>query len=272
MVIELSHVSWKREEQWILQDVSWRVKAGEHWCLVGLNGSGKTTLLRLVNGYIWPTSGSVRVLGRLFGETDVRALRKEIGWVSSSLLQQLHGHETAERIVLSGKYASIGLYDQPTPAEWEKARSLLEMFGCGNLIQRKYDTLSQGERQRVLIARALMADPALLILDEPCVGLDLLAREQVLRMIEGIATQPDAPTLIYVTHYIEEVMPCFSKTLLLKQGCVHTQGQTSEVLTSSGLSRFFGVPLEVSRRQGRYWLDHMSLEPFATGNGMGEKR
>lgn len=260
MVIQLSHVSWKREGRWILRDIYWRVEPGEHWCLVGLNGSGKTTLLKLINGYLWPTSGSVRVLGELFGETDVRALRRRIGWVSSSLQEQLVGHETAERIVTSGKFASIGLHQQPTEKDWEQANALLAMLGCEKLIGRRYQTLSQGERQKVLIARALMARPSLLILDEPCVGLDLLAREQVLSMIQNVATQPDAPTLIYVTHYIEEVMPCFSKTLLLKEGSVHTQGDTDRVLTTSVLGRFLGVPLEVEKRQGRYWLKRITLE------------
>lgn len=238
----------------ILKDVTWRVQAGEHWCLAGLNGSGKTTLLNLINGYIWPTTGSISVLGKKFGECDLRELRRQIGWVSTSLQERLHGHELAERIVLSGKFASIGLYEQPDQTDVGQAAALLSFLGCEELRKRTYATLSQGERQKVLIARALMASPRLLILDEPCTGLDLIAREQVLSMIRKITEQPDAPTLIYVTHHIEEILPCFTHTLLLKNGEVYTTGRTPEVLTTERLSHFYETPVEIQQKSGRYWI------------------
>ena len=159
MIIDIHNVTWEREEKIVLQGIDWQVEAGQHWCLLGLNGSGKTTLLNMINGYIWPTTGSVSVLGHKFGEYDLRELRKSIGWVSTSLQQKLHGQDTAFTIVLSGKFATIGLYDQALQEDEEQAISLMRSLGCEVLLNRTYSTLSQGERQRVLIARALMAAP-----------------------------------------------------------------------------------------------------------------
>lgn len=254
MIIKIENVSWQREESSILQNVSWEVNQGEHWCIVGLNGSGKTTLLNMINGYIWPTKGEITVLGKKFGEFDLRELRKSIGWVSSSLQQRLRGNETALNIVLSGKFATIGLYDKTQQEDSEKAYDLLKLLGCEKLANRRYDTFSQGERQRVLIARALIASPDLLILDEPCTGLDVFAREQLLSMVEKIAKQADAPTFLFVTHHIEEIMPVFSKTLLVKDGQIFKAGDTQDLLNSELLSRFFDSPLEVERRNERNWL------------------
>lgn len=254
MIIDIQNVSWDRNEQKILQNINWTVQNGEHWCLLGLNGSGKTTLLNMINGYIWPTEGSMSVLDKKFGEFDLRELRKSIGWVSTSLQQKLYGSETALKIVLSGKFATIGLYDETNVEDISHAENLMESLGCTALINRTYDTLSQGERQRVLIARALMASPKLLILDEPCTGLDVFAREQLLQMIAAVAAEKDAPTIIYVTHHVEEILPCFTKTLLIKEGKVFAARETSEVLTSATMSDFFAVPVHIQRRDGRSWL------------------
>lgn len=184
----------------------------------------------------------------------MREVRKSIGWVSTAMMARLHEHETAIRVVLSGREATVGLYSVPDAADVEKASELLESFGCGALKHRHYGALSQGERQKVLIARALMASPRLLILDEPCTGLDLLSREQLLAMIEQIAKQPNGPTLLYVTHHIEEILPCFTHTLLLKAGKVDQVGKTESVLTAENLTRFFGVPVHIQRSQGRSWV------------------
>ncbi len=194
------------------------------------------------------------VLGKRFGEFDLRELRKSIGWVSTSLQQKLYGGETALKIVLSGKFATIGLYDRTGLEDMDKAEKLMKALGCSSLAERTYDTLSQGERQRVLIARALMASPKLLILDEPCTGLDVFAREQLLQMIEGVAGQEDAPTIIYVTHHVEEILPCFTKTMLIKDGQVFAAEESSKVLTSEVMSDFFGVPVQIDRKGGRSWL------------------
>lgn len=254
MVIDVRNVEWQREDTTILRNINWQVKQSEHWCIVGLNGSGKTSLLQILCGYTWPTSGEVNVLGHRYGEVDVREVRKSIGWVSTALIAQMHDHETAYRLVLSGRDATIGLYTAPNQEDIDKASELLETFGCSHLRNRPFRALSQGERQKVLIARALMASPQLLILDEPCTGLDLLSREQLLSMIEHIASQPDGPTLLYVTHHIEEILPCFTHTLLLKDGTVYAADETSNVLTTPELSRFFGVPVDIRSSQGRAWI------------------
>lgn len=250
----MEQVSFKRNKQKILHNLSWSVQQGEHWAIVGLNGSGKTTLLNLVNGYLWPTKGSISVFGHKFGQVVLHEIRQKIGWVSSSLQQRIHGDVTVERIIVGGKYATIGFYDQPTAQDEAAARELLETFRCQHLWKRTYQTLSQGERQKVLIARALMAQPKLLILDEPCTGLDLISREQVLVMIEHITKQSNAPTLIYVTHHIEEILPCFTHTLLLRAGEIYKAGPTTELLTSSQLSDFFQTTITMQEIDQRKWI------------------
>jgi iron complex transport system ATP-binding protein len=254
MILNAQSVSLKRNKETILNQVNWQINDGEHWCLMGLNGSGKTTLLNMINGYLWPTEGQMTVLDQVFGKSDLRELRKRIGWVSSSFQEKLHSDNSALQIVLSGAFASIGLYDQPGENEIEKATDLLLDFGCGSYMERPYQSLSQGERQKVLIARALMADPELLILDEPCTGLDIFAREHLLNAIQKVAEQDGGPTLIYVTHHVEEILPCFTHTLLLKKGEVYQSGPSSEVLTTETLTEFFGTPLKVEEKSARKWL------------------
>src|SRR5690625_3314554 len=188
-IITMEDVSWRRDRKTILKQVNWKVINGQHWAILGLNGSGKTTLLNMLNGYIWPTTGSISVLGQLFGKTDIRELRKSIGWVSSSLEARIRSMQMTQDMVVSGKYASIGLYEDPTEADYEKASQLMEDLGCIHLLDRTYETCSQGEKQKVLIARALMAQPKLLILDEPTNGLDFIAREDLLNTIQQLATQ-----------------------------------------------------------------------------------
>ncbi|HEX3032587.1 MAG TPA: ATP-binding cassette domain-containing protein, partial [Bacillota bacterium] len=175
-----------------------------------------------------------------------RELRKEIGWVSSSLQERLYVNETAEEIVLSGWFSTIGLYDTPDAADRELARSLLEQLNCTELAGRTYKHLSQGERQRVLIARALISHPRLLILDEPCNGLDVFAREQLLATIETLARQPQAPTMLYVTHHIEEIVPAITHVLLLNKGKVHSAGCKEAILRADNLSDFYKTPVEVN--------------------------
>lgn len=254
MILQIKDVSWRREQTYILKNINWSINRGEHWSLLGLNGSGKTTLLNIINGYIWPTEGEVEVLGKKFGSFDLRELRKSIGWVSSSLQEKLYRNETAEEIVISGKYATIGLYDQPQEQDYERARQQLQLLGCEKLLKRTYSTLSQGEKQKVLIGRALMSDPKLLILDEPCAGLDVFSREHLLKTIGNLATEPSAPTLVYVTHHIEEIMPVFNKALLLRRGEIHSVGDAKEMLTNENLSDFFENPVEVDWRNQRAWL------------------
>ncbi|MFC3885714.1 ABC transporter ATP-binding protein [Bacillus songklensis] len=244
-VIDLQQVSWKRGEAALLDNVNWQVKKGEHWVLLGLNGSGKTTLLNLINGYIWPTTGTVQVLGKRFGSTNLPELRKSIGWVSSSLQEKLYGNDLAQEVIISGKHASIGLYEHVTEEDLNRALSLLNILGCSHLVNRTYETCSQGEKQKLLIARALMADPDILILDEPCNGLDLFARERLLQSVNELAVMENGPTLIYVTHHIEEILPVFQHALLLRSGEVFMKGNTKEVLGKENLSAFFEHPVSV---------------------------
>jgi iron complex transport system ATP-binding protein len=244
-------VSWMVGEARILRDIDWTVHRGEHWAVIGLNGSGKTSLLNMVNGYIWPSEGEVSVLGRRFGRYDVRDLRRKIGWVSSSLQEKLYVSETAEEIVLSGKSATIGLYDKPLKKDRERARALLTYFQCGHAAMQPYGSLSQGEKQKVLIARALIQNPRLLILDEPCAGLDIISREQILSLIQDIGSQESGPSILYVSHHIEEILPVFTHVLLLRRGGVHSQGRTKTALTKNNLTDFFEIPIDIRWREGR---------------------
>lgn len=254
LIIDMKGVSWIRERKPILKNITWQVKKGEHWAILGLNGSGKTTLLNLINGYIWPSKGEMSVLGNRFGQTEIQHLRKWIGLVSSSLQERFHGWESVETVVVSGKYASIGLYEEPTEEEMEQAYTLMERMGLSHLRNREYQTCSQGEQQRLLIARALMASPRLLILDEPTNGLDLFAREDFLATVEVLAKDPEGPTLIYVTHHTEEILPPFTKTLLLRSGEIYRAGDTFELLTREILSDFFSRPVEIEEHHQRIWV------------------
>lgn len=256
-VLALDSVVWRRGQKAILDDVSWVVRPGEHWAMVGANGSGKSTLLNVVAGYIWPTSGRVTVLGNRYGTCDLREIRKSIGWVTAGLggtFQESRPHETAHDVVLSGLFASIGVYDDVDAIALDRADALLAQFTCQHLRDQPFRTLSQGERQRVLLARALMAKPQILILDEPCTGLDVSAREQLLGTLAKMATQPDMPTLIYVTHHVEEILPLFTHALLLRDGRVLMAGDKRQVLTATQLTTALGVSVDVSWNSGRPWI------------------
>ena len=258
MVIRMKNVSFARNKKPILKHINWEVQDGQHWAIVGLNGSGKTTLLNLVNGYIWPSTGELSVLGCDFGSTDVRELRKSIGWVSSSLQEKLYGNETALDIVLSGLFASFALFDNPAELDKMRALELLEQLKCGHISQQPYKTMSQGEKQKVLIARAMISSPGLLILDEPCTGLDFFSREQLLSTIQAISEWVTPPTLIYVTHYVEEILPVYTHLLLLKDGEVFLSGTIDEILTGNNLSRFFGQTVDLVWDNNRAWMKMVS--------------
>lgn len=253
-IVHMEDVSLQRNEKPILTDVHWQIKKGEHWALIGLNGAGKTTLLNILNGYIWPTTGNVCVLGKTFGKTDIRELRKEIGWVSSALQERMRGTALMEDIIISGKFSSIGLYDEVTKEERAQALTIMEQLNITHLHGRTYQTCSQGERQRVLIGRALMDKPELLILDEPTNGLDFIARESLLVAIQQLMTTNDAPTIIFVTHHTEEILPEFTNTLLLRKGTVFAEGKTKEILTNDLLSDFFEQAAHIHWQNNRPYL------------------
>lgn len=251
-IIKLKHVSLKRNGQWILKDINWEIQKHENWVLYGLNGAGKTALLNMLCAYYFPTEGDVKVLGKVFGHDYLaEKLRQKIGLVSTKLQQKFYPSDTAFEIVLSGAFASIGLYEKPTEEMRQKAIELLKELSSLHYADRAYETLSQGERQRVLIARALMTEPELLILDEPTTGLDFLAREQLLESIEAMMKKESAPTLLYVTHHVEEILPIFSHTLLLKRGEVFDSGETKEMLSARKLSALFESDVSVIWDEGR---------------------
>lgn len=253
-VITFKDVSWRRNKQEILSQIDWNVNENEHWCILGLNGSGKTSLLNIVTGYNYPTTGKVSVLGNEFGKTNLPKLRKRIGYVSSSLekFQHILERETVEAVVVSGKFASFGLYEEVSDEDWEKATSLLTTLRLNYLSGKTYNMLSQGERRRVLIARALMSEPEILILDEPCTGLDVFSREEVLNLMNDINQQNCH--LLYVTHHIEEIVDVISHVLLIRDGKIVASGPKREVLTDTLLSEAYKLPVKIRWEEGRPWL------------------
>jgi iron complex transport system ATP-binding protein len=235
-----------------LRGVDWTVLAGESWAVIGPNGAGKTSLMSIINGYAWPTEGSAEILGNRFGETDLRDLRTQIGMVSAYLDGWIPEDERVLDLVVSGKYGSTRIWKKATPSEVRRAASLLDDLGCGDHVQKRVKEISQGERQKVMIARALMADARLLLLDEPCGGLDLGAREQFLDGLTRLARRGDT-AMIYVTHRTEEIPSGFTHALLLKQGKVLASGPIADTLTGKNLSSCFDVGVRLETVNGRYY-------------------
>ena len=253
-MLEISGLRIQRGRTTILDDISWRVERGQHWVILGANGSGKTSLLSALTGYLMPTAGDISVLGENYGQSDWRELRKHIGLVSSSVRQMMHDEEPALETVISGKYAMIDFWGRATTRDRAEAKQILRRIECAHLAERQWLVLSQGERQRVLIGRALMAKPRLLILDEPCVGLDPAAREHFLQFLQRVGRTKGAPTLVLVTHHVEEIMPVFSHVLILKNGRVLAAGTKEAVLSGKMLSKAFGEPAKLSKDKGWYIL------------------
>ncbi len=253
-VLQLEGIGVRRDDAVILGGVDWRVERGQHWAVLGPNGCGKTSLLKVLLGYLTPSAGGMRVLGREYGGYDWRELRRKIGLVSSALQASVPVNEAALDTVVSGARAQLHLRGEPTPAEARAARGQLRRAGADTLARRAWGVLSQGERQRVLIARALMAKPRLLILDEPCAGLDPVAREAFLDRMERIGREARGPGLVLVTHHVEEITECFTHALLLRGGRVVAAGPRAEVLTAARLGEAFGATVRLSRGGGRLEL------------------
>ena len=251
-VLEVSGVSVERGGVKILRDISWRVTGGQHWVILGANGSGKTSLLSALTGYLMPTSGEVSLLGHRYGESDWRELRKQVGIVSSSVRQMMSDDEPALETVVSGKYAMIDFWGRVTRRDRVRGMKLLRQVECAYLAERPWRVLSQGERQRVLIGRALMARPRLLILDEPCAGLDPAAREHFQQFIQRLGRSQNSPALVLVTHHVEEIMPVFCQVLVLKHGRVLAAGRKSETLTPEILSSAFNAKVALKSHRGRF--------------------
>jgi iron complex transport system ATP-binding protein len=253
-VLELRHLTVRRGGNPMVSDLSWKVGRGEHWAVLGPNGCGKTSLFSALLGYVTPTKGEIFVLGDEYGDADWPALRQKIGLVSSSLRQMMADSEPAWITVASGKYAMIDFWGTPKKRERADALELLERSECLHIADRPWAVLSQGERQRVLIVRALMARPALLILDEPCAGLDPAARERFLHFLEHLGRSAGSPSIVLVTHHVEEVMPIFTHALLMKGGRKLAAGSIDSMLTSRLLSEAFDIPIRVRRQSGRFAL------------------
>jgi iron complex transport system ATP-binding protein len=264
-VLEISNLRIQRDGVVILDNVNWRVERGQHWVILGANGSGKTSLLSALTGYLMPTAGEISLLGETYGESDWRELRKKIGIVSSSVRQMMADDEPAIETVASGKYAMIDFWGRVSRAEKSQALKLLRQVECEYLAERSWGVISQGERQRVLIGRALMARPRVLILDEPCAGLDPAAREHFLQFIQRLGARSRSrgtPTLVLVAHHVEEIMPVFSHLLVLKDGKVLAAGEKSSVLKTKLLSTAFAARLRLGKIKNRH---SMNVLPKANG-------
>ncbi|MGM0216887.1 ABC transporter ATP-binding protein [Enterococcus sp. AZ109] len=244
-ILTFEDISLIRQKKVLLDTINWQIEEGEDWALLGLNGAGKTLLLQMISGNMWPSKGKLTVLGEVFGKTSIPDLTKRIGWVSNILQYRFQQNETAERIVLSGKFASIGIYQEYTEEEMQEAKDILDSLSGKDLVGKPYQVLSQGERQVVLIARALMAQPELLILDEPCTGLDLFAREDLLERIQQIKQGENPPSLLYVTHHTEEILPLISHVLMVKDGKIFKQGTREELITEETLTQFYTRPIDI---------------------------
>jgi len=255
--IKIREVSHKAGGRLILKLIDWTLRKGEHWAVLGPNGAGKTTLLKIACGYIWPNAGGVVLRG---GEelTDLRVLRKSIGWVTSTLAPKIPRHERVIDTVVSGKYAQVGLTEfmsvQPTADDRKRALECLDELDCPDLAQKKFGVLSQGEIQKVLISRARMTKPFLLILDEPCAGMDPGARERFLQSIAKLARKKNGPGLVFVTHHVEEILPAFKKTLALKDGKILAVGATKTVITTETLQTLYDCPARLIKKSDRYSL------------------
>lgn len=254
IVIDMDRVSVVRGEATLLRELSWTVELDERWVILGPNGAGKTTLLQMAAALLHPTSGEIALLGEPLGLTDVFELRPRIGFTSAALAARVPPAEIVRDLVVSAGYAVLGRGRERYESEdLERATHLLELMGVAALAERTFGTLSEGERKRVQIARALMPDPEIMLLDEPAAGLDLGGREDLLARLSTIAEDPDAPTLIMVTHHVEEIPTAFSHAMLLRDGAVVASGLLRDVVTSANLSHTFGLPLRLTRSGDRYF-------------------
>ncbi len=252
-VLRLHGVGVCRDRSMLLKDVDWAVRADESWVVVGPNGAGKTTLLQVASGLILPTEGFAEVLGEPVVGADLTELRSRVGISSAAVAEQVPRGEKVIDLVLTAGYGILGRGSEDYDSfDVIRAVELLDVVGCSHLIRRRFGTLSEGERKRVQIARSLMADPELLLLDEPAAGLDLGGREEVLSRIASLVRDPASPVLVLVTHHVEEVPEGITHAMLMRRGTVLAAGPVEQVFTERNLSRCFGVPLIVERRAARW--------------------
>ncbi len=249
----MSGVTVVREGAALLADVDWSVQEGERWAVLGPNGAGKTTLLAVAAASLFPSAGSVELLGERFGEVDLGELRTRVGLTSSALNDRIPPQEKAVDVVVTAAHGVLGRWQEGyDAADTARAADLLGRVGLRAFASRRYGSLSEGERKRVLLARALMTDPELLLLDEPAAGLDLGAREALLRLLARLSAAPGAPPSVLVTHHVEEIPAGTTHALLLSRGRVVASGPIGDVLTGPLLTRAFGIPLQVASSEGRW--------------------
>lgn len=251
-MISLQHLTLRRDESLILDDVSLEMKDGENWAILGRNGSGKTTLLEMMTGYLFPSSGSVEVLGYKYGQCDLREVRKEIGYIGPSLMEKMSLTDPVWEVVATGAYAYLRFY-QDIPAKVKKqAINLLEDMNLGSMAFHPFGTLSQGERKKAMLARCLIANPKLLIMDEPCAGLDLFEREKMLAEVDKLRQRN--VSVVYVTHHVEEIVPLFTHVALIRGGKLAGAGPKAEILTKEMILTTYDIPVDVEWDSGRPWI------------------
>ena len=254
LLIEFRNATLRRGGRTLVGPVDWAVELDERWVIMGPNGAGKTSLLRIAAAAEHPSSGTADILGERLGRVDTAELRARIGLSSSSVGQRIPGQELVRDLVVSASYAVLGRWRESyAELDYQRAIDMLESMGAEHLADRTYETLSEGERKRVLIARALMTDPELLLLDEPAAGLDLGGREELVARLTDLAADPDAPALVLVTHHVEEIPPGFSHGMLLSAGRVVAAGLLPEVLTAENLSAAFGQAIALDVVDDRYF-------------------
>jgi iron complex transport system ATP-binding protein len=252
-VLELADVSVRRGQATLLDSVSWTVREDERWVVLGANGAGKTTLVQLCSAQIHPTTGVAGILGEVLGTVDVFELRPRIGYTSAAVAERIPRDEIVRDVVVSASYGVVGRWrEHYEELDHERARALLVEVGAGKLLDRTFGTLSEGERKRVQIARSLMTDPELLILDEPAAGLDLGGREDLVATMSVLANDPTSPTIVLVSHHVEEIPPGFTHALMLREGRVVAQGPLAAVMTAENLTATFGMSLQLTHEDGRY--------------------
>ena len=253
-IIETQSLSCQIGARYLLKDITWQVQRGQHWIVFGMNGCGKTTLLSIISGFKPYSSGRLTVFGQKYDADHILAIRRRIGWVSSSFFDRYYVRESPLDIVLSGKFGTFGVNFSITNHDVKRAKTLLKAVGLAEQINQPFQMLSKGERQNVLIARAFFSQPDILVLDEPCSGLDVLARAKMLNTVRELA-HTTSVTIIYVTHYTEEILTdVFTQALLLKNGLLFAQGATEELFTSAKLSLFLDCPVTTTVQNG-----HISL-------------
>lgn len=254
LVVAMEKVSVRRGRTTLVRGIDWRVELDERWVVLGPNGAGKTTLLRLAGAEMHPTTGTVHVLGEKLGRTDVFELRTRVGVCSAALAGRVPPEEKVVDVVVSAGYGVVGRWrEQYDTVDTGRAEELLAALGIKHLSDRMFGTLSEGERKRTLISRALMTDPEMLLLDEPAAGLDLGGREDLVARLAEFAMDPDAPAMVLVTHHVEEIPPGFTHAMLLREGGVVAQGLIDDVITAPNLSAAFGQDLELDKAGDRFF-------------------